>query len=154
MGAQQQQHELLQQQHGLLQQQAELEQELGQKHKQVDHLKQQLQAASLERVRWHERATSMSERLHQLDSVYRAQTEDQQQTHDQMVEQLQALQADLARERQARSLESRHAEEKLELLETNKTQLLKEFEGLSGKIFEQKQQQFSRQSELGIQRAR
>lgn len=127
------------------------EQQRKEQHGQLREAEKEFQALSVEKVRWQERAQALSERLKQLDGVYRHQIEEQQQSHDQMTDQLQTLQAELARERQARKLEHRHAQEKLMLLENNKAQLLKEFEALSGKIFEQKQQQFAQQSEHGIQ---
>ncbi len=60
------------------------------------------------------------------------------------------LQTRLASEQQARQLQQQHADEKLALLQQNKEQLLTEFEHLSQKIFEQKQQQFTQQSQHGL----
>lgn len=112
---------------------------------------EQLQSLSLENVRWQERAQTLTAHSKQQQTFFLSQTEEHQQSLDQLIDQLQNLQAELARERQARQLEQHHAQEKLALLESNKTQLLKEFEALSSRIFEQKQEQFAQQSEDGIQ---
>ncbi len=131
-------------------QQSDWEHALDQRSDELAQIQQRFQEVSVDRVRWQERASALSQRLNQLDSQHRAETIEQQTVQAQLNQKLQEIQGALARERQSRLLEQRHAEEKLALLESNKALLLTEFEDLSRKIFEQKQQQFSEQSERGI----
>jgi DNA recombination protein RmuC len=64
--------------------------------------------------------------------------------------QLSDMQSRLATEQEARQQEQRSADEKLAVINESREQLLKEFENLSQKIFEQKTKQFSEQSRQGI----
>ncbi|MEC8104091.1 MAG: DNA recombination protein RmuC [Pseudomonadota bacterium] len=68
----------------------------------------------------------------------------------QLQQNLNEVQARLATEREARQQEQRNADEKLAVIQESREQLLKEFEHLSQKIFEQKTKQFSEQSQQGI----
>lgn len=60
------------------------------------------------------------------------------------------VQSRLATEQEARQQEQRSADEKLAVINESREQLIKEFENLSQKIFEQKTKQFSEQSQQGI----
>ena len=68
----------------------------------------------------------------------------------QLQAQLSDVQSRLATEQEARQQEQRSADEKLAVINESREQLLKEFENLSQKIFEQKTKQFSEQSQQGI----
>ncbi|GAA6144267.1 DNA recombination protein RmuC [Thalassolituus maritimus] len=68
----------------------------------------------------------------------------------QLQQNLNEVQARLATEQEARQQEQRNADEKLAVIQESREQLLKEFEHLSQKIFEQKTKQFSEQSQQGI----
>ena len=68
----------------------------------------------------------------------------------QLQTQLSDVQSRLATEQEARQQEQRSADEKLAVINESREQLLKEFENLSQKIFEQKTKQFSEQSQQGI----
>jgi len=69
-------------------------------------------------------------------------TQSQQSLHE--------IQSRLATEQEARQQEQRSADEKITVMKESREQLLKEFENLSQKIFEQKTKQFSEQSQQGI----
>ena len=68
----------------------------------------------------------------------------------QLQQNLNEVQARLATEQEARQQEQRNADEKLAVIQESREQLLKEFEHLSQKIFDQKTKQFSEQSQQGI----
>ena len=68
----------------------------------------------------------------------------------QLQQNLNEVQARLATEQEARQQEQRSADEKLAVIQESREQLLKEFEHLSQKIFDQKTKQFSEQSQQGI----
>jgi len=68
----------------------------------------------------------------------------------QLQQSLNEVQARLATEQEARQQEQRNADEKLAVIQESREQLLKEFEHLSQKIFDQKTKQFSEQSQQGI----
>jgi len=80
-----------------------------------------------------------------------------QQRLDESVRQVSELQTEsqsvrnqLVKEQETRVQQERSAEEKLALLNESRENLLKDFEHLSQKIFEQKTKQFSEQSQQGI----
>ncbi|MEK9766505.1 MAG: DNA recombination protein RmuC, partial [Thalassolituus sp.] len=80
-----------------------------------------------------------------------------QQRLDESVRQVSELQTEsqsvrnqLVKEQETRVQQERSAEEKLALLNESRENLLKDFENLSQKIFEQKTKQFSEQSQQGI----
>lgn len=106
------------------------------------------------RERIQHQEAQMREQQERLLQQQREQLESfQQKSRDQLnllQTQLRQSQAELAREQQARVLEQQHSDEKLALLQSNREQLLKDFELLSQKVFEQKQQQFSEHSKLGL----
>ena len=113
---------------------------------------QQQEQQHRERIQHQE--AQMREQQERLMQQQREQLESfQQKSRDQLnllQTQLRQSQAELAREQQARVLEQQHSEEKLALLQANREQLLKDFESLSHKVFEQKQQQFSEHSRLSL----
>lgn len=93
------------------------------------------------------------ERLSQNQEHLQQQIEQQQELQNQLTRlrsRKQELTAALATEQEARQQEQRTSAEKLTLLQEAREQLLKEFENLSQKIFEQKTRQFSEQSQQGI----
>lgn len=73
--------------------------------------------------------------------------EQQNQALQQSMSELKTL---LATEQTSRTQQQAHMQEKLDLIEANKAQLLEEFEQLSNKIFTQKQQEFQQQSKEGL----
>ncbi|TNC91584.1 MAG: DNA recombination protein RmuC [Thalassolituus sp.] len=85
----------------------------------------------------------LEKRLSELDSR-------SAQLQAQLQAQLSDVQSRLATEQEARQQEQRSADEKLAVINESREQLLKEFENLSQKIFEQKTKQFSEQSQQGI----
>lgn len=81
----------------------------------------------------------------QLRALQQAQSEQQQQQA-----QLNQLNHELTSEQTQRQQQALHMQEKLSLLESNKHQLLNEFEQLSEKIFKQKQQEFQQQNKQSL----
>ena len=69
-----------------------------------------------------------------------------EQLHNQMGE----LKTQLNQEQVERKKDQENLQEKLELLQANKTQLSQEFENLSNKIFEEKNKQFKQSSQEGL----
>ena len=128
------------------QQNTELNQSLNVQQQKLEQVQQELQQQSVAQARWQERSENLQQQAQQLEQQRQEQNLQQQQ----LQQQLNQLQQQLATEQEARTQQQRSAEEKLALLEQNKEQLLKEFEHLSNKIFEQKQQQFGEQSQKGL----
>ncbi|WP_430459888.1 DNA recombination protein RmuC [Thalassolituus sp. LLYu03] len=118
--------------------------------RQLEELQQQAQQQRLEATRWQERAQNLQQQEQQQSALRQQQHQQQQQQAEQLQQQLSRLQQQLATEQEARAQEQRNAEEKLALLAQSKEQMLKEFENLSNRIFEQKQRQFSEQSQKGL----
>ena len=85
----------------------------------------------------------LEKRLAELDSR-------STQLQAQLQAKLSDVQSRLATEQEARQQEQRSADEKLAVINESREQLIKEFENLSQKIFEQKTKQFSEQSQQGI----
>ncbi|MGB1092666.1 MAG: DNA recombination protein RmuC, partial [Oceanobacter sp.] len=107
-------------------------------------------SAQLDSARFQERLTRTLEQLSKVEQQARVFEKDARESMDRLQSQMSQARAELAREREARVLQQQHAEEKLTLLEQNKVQLLKDFELLSQKIYEQKQREFSEQSKQGL----
>ncbi|WP_246624831.1 DNA recombination protein RmuC [Oceanobacter mangrovi] len=113
-------------------------------------LQQQLAEIRTEAARWQERSTAALQQKQQLEQERAKLQQHWQQRNDELQRQLQELHSRLASEQQVRELQQQHADEKLALLQQNRAQLLQEFEQLSQKIFEHKQQQFTQQSQQGL----
>lgn len=128
------------------QEQQQLQQEIAGQQQALAALQETVQQQQLEQTRWEERGELWSEQRQQFSQ----QQQDAQQQQQQLSRQLSELQQRLATEQEARAQEQRNAEEKLALLAESKEQMLKEFENLSNRIFEQKQRQFSEQSQKGL----
>ena len=105
----------------------------------LDSSREESRRLALDNARLSERAAQQQATLESL-----------KQNEQQLRQQAQQLQASLATEQEARQQESRSNTEKLALLQESREQLLKEFENLSQKIFEQKQRQFAEQSQQGL----
>jgi len=130
-----------------------LQQQLQQTGEQLTALQQeagqrQEEAArqNIELVRQEERAAALLQQQQKLEQQYA----EIQQHNQQLQQELNSQQRLLATEREARVQEQRSGEEKLALLQQGKEQMLKEFEHLSQKIFEDKHRQFSEQSQKGL----
>ncbi len=133
--------------------QSQVEQTLAETHQRCQQLQQQLgdvqqqeQQQRLEATRWQERVQN----LQQQEQQQQTQQQALQQQIGQLQQQLAQAQQQLATEQEARQQEQRSSEEKLALLAESKEQMLKEFENLSNRIYEQKQKQFSEQSQKGL----
>ncbi len=111
---------------------ADLQQALQQSRDEITRL-------SLERARLTER----SEQQQQSLDVLRQEEQRLRQAES-------VLHSRLATEQEARQQEARNNAEKLALLQESREQLLKEFENLSQKIFEQKSRQFTEQNQQGL----
>jgi len=122
------------------------EQQLNTLSQENRQLQDSLSQTRLEQVRWQERADALQQQAQKQDQ---RQQESQIQLQE-MQQELSALQRQLATEREGRQQEQRSSEEKLALLQQSKEQMLKEFEHLSQKIFEEKNRQFSEQSQKGL----
>ena len=105
----------------------------------LDSSREETRRLALENARLSERAAQQQDLLQNL-----------RQDEQQLRQQTQQLQSRLATEQEARQQESRSNAEKLALLQESREQLLKEFENLSQKIFEQKNRQFTEQSQQGL----
>ncbi|ASP40963.1 DNA recombination protein RmuC [Bacterioplanes sanyensis] len=91
------------------------------------------------------RAQERSEQLQQqLESMQHSAQQRQQQL-DELQQRWQTSQTELATEQEARQQQQRAMEDKLALLQSNKEELLREFERLSQQVLEQKSKQFSEQ---------
>jgi DNA recombination protein RmuC len=144
--SQQQQLQRLEQQYRHLEHQHHQLEQQGRERQQ-----QLLEQARLQHDRLLQQGREQIEKLQlqnrELLNQFQKQVQEQQ---NQLQHQLRQSQSALASEQQARQLEQQHSEEKLALLAANREQLLKEFELLSQKIYEQKQQQFGEQSRQGL----
>lgn len=69
---------------------------------------------------------------------------------DQQVQQVTSLSSELSKLKEAQHKDKEHYQSSLKLLDENKQQLLKDFEHLSNKIYEQKQKDFTQQSRDGM----
>lgn len=110
-------------------------------------LQQSREQLELQQQRTREQLEALQQRSREQIELQQQRALEQQQK---LNNQLRELQAQLASEQQARQLQEQHSAEKLQLLQSNREQLLQEFELLSQKIYEQKQQQFSEQSQQGL----
>ncbi|MBQ0728945.1 MAG: DNA recombination protein RmuC [Thalassolituus oleivorans] len=106
----------------------------------------QLQSYQVEEARQQERVIAQQQQLAQQQ----AKLEQLEHTLRDIQQQLQQSQTQLATEQETRLQQQQHAEEKLALLQSNKEEMLKEFELLSQKIFEQKTKQFTEQNRVGL----
>jgi DNA recombination protein RmuC len=116
----------------------------------LERAESESRSAQLDSARFQERLTRTLEQLSKVEQQARVFEKDARESMDRLQSQMSQARAELAREREARVLQQQHAEEKLTLLEQNKVQLLKDFELLSQKIYEQKQREFSEQSKQGL----
>jgi DNA recombination protein RmuC len=116
----------------------------------LERAESESRSAQLDSARFQERLTRTLEQLSKVEQQARVFEKDARESMDRLQSQMSQTRAELAREREARVLQQQHAEEKLTLLEQNKVQLLKDFELLSQKIYEQKQREFSEQSKQGL----
>lgn len=107
-----------------------------------DELRSSQQQQHVEHARWQERQASLQQQQQQSQQ----QVQQLQQRLDDEQQQKQHLQTELATRNEALHQQERHHAEKITLLETNKQQLLKEFEQLSSAVLEQKTQQIQAQN--------
>ncbi|MCA6063564.1 DNA recombination protein RmuC [Thalassolituus marinus] len=142
--AQQQLHE--QAQDEWQQQQQQQTAQLASLEQQLAEVTSNLQEQRLQQTRLEERDEYSREQRQQLQQ----QLTDTLQQQQRIQQQLAQAQQQLATEQEARQQEQRNSEEKLALLAESKEQMLKEFENLSNRIYEQKQKQFSEQSQKGL----
>lgn len=135
------------------QQEQDWAQQLQQQQQQLADSQQQAQQVQLELARSEERAESLQQ---QLNHAQQRSLQLEQSLEDNRQQQ-QQLQTELATQQEARQQQQQSMEEKLALLQSNKEELLKEFERLSNQVLEQKsrqfneqQKQFSEQSQTGL----
>ncbi|MAK90238.1 MAG: DNA recombination protein RmuC [Oleibacter sp.] len=126
------------------------EQQLKQLSADIQQLQQDLSQVRVDQVRWQERAESLQSQAQKSEQQYGQQQQQDRAQLQALQQELTSVQRQLATEREARTQEQRSSEEKLSLLQQGKEQMLKEFEHLSQKIFEEKNRQFSEQSQKGL----
>lgn len=112
------------------------------------HEQAQQQLASVNTLQ----AVSKAEIDHLQGQLQTAQGREQEQlvTIDGQRQQVAQLQTQLKQEQVARQKDQENLEDKLQLLQSNKSQLSQEFENLSNKIFEEKNKQFKQSSQEGL----
>ncbi|GAA6135817.1 DNA recombination protein RmuC [Oceaniserpentilla sp. 4NH20-0058] len=124
------------------QQLSQAQQQLSQTQIQLDQHREQLQSAQGQLK--HQQAT-LEQR--QLDVQ---KLNEKEAAIEQLNQHISNLKTRLNQEQVERQKDQQNLEEKLELLKANKTQLSQEFENLSNKIFEEKNQQFKQTSQEGL----
>ena len=144
--AQQQQQSLQQEKDRQQQLVEQAQQELKLLQQQVSESQQQILEKSEQQVLWQSRADASQQQRDDIEN----RLQQSQQALEGAQSRINELELSLTTLQETQQQQQQHHQEKLALLEDNKAHLLKEFELLSQKIFEQKTQQINDQGQQGL----